>query len=204
MVSDRTHVPFSSDADEIRQDLLHLILEDEASYPWESSTPASAEFFNTLEQEWVAHQTPEELASMQTHEHSFFAQLEQQWASPTIDTSVHSVQADLVQHFGDRVPSSLLSGIAQQAQALFATQQPMADQLVQCVQNLFSGVSADDLFVLARPYAYSMRGKQSDDLEVALRSVRYAAWTELSGVEQARLSLAIARYTLSKLSTSDA
>ncbi|MEL6319187.1 MAG: hypothetical protein AAFQ57_00855 [Cyanobacteria bacterium J06626_14] len=204
MVSDRTRLSSSSDANGVQQDLLHLVLEDEASYPWEATTPASVEFFDRLESEWITEQTSEELGSIRAHESSFFAELEQQWTVAAETSSADSVNANLAQHFGDRVPQAMLAGIAQQAQAIFSTQQPMAEQLVQCVQNLLSGLSTDDLLVLARPYAYAMRGNESDALEAALRSVRCAAWTELSGVEQARLSLAIARYTLSKLSDDDA
>jgi hypothetical protein len=202
MASDRIHLSSSSAASNIHQDLLQLVLEDQASYPWEANA-SSLEFLNELDQQWVADQTTEELEAIHACGQSFFAQLDQQWASVSSTSLTASIKVNLVEHFGDRVPQSLLASIAEQAQAMFATQQPMADQLVNCVKNLLSGLSTDDLFVLARPYAYAMRGNESDTLEAALRSVRCAAWTELSGVEQARLSLAIARYTLSKLSTQD-
>ncbi|MEM7770723.1 MAG: hypothetical protein AAGA75_10115 [Cyanobacteria bacterium P01_E01_bin.6] len=198
MVSDRINVSSSTHDGDVNQDLLNLVLGDDASYPWEPTTQSAAHFFADLEQSWVADQTSEELASIDTQGQAFFAQLDQQW-NPAPDATADSVQINLVKHFGDRVPQALLSGIAQQAQALLATQQPIADQLVQCVQDLLSGWTTDDLLVLARPYAYAMRSSESDTLEAALRSVRCAAWTELSGIEQARLSLAIARYTISKL-----
>lgn len=200
MVSDRTNISSSHHPADLEQELLQLVLGDHASYPWEPDSQTSQAFFSTLEQQWLSDESSDEVAAINSQGQVFFDQLAQSWmATPSMAT--HPIQAKLVEHFGDRVPQSLLDGIVQQAQTLLKTQEPLADQLVQCVQTLLSGWATDDLLVLARPYAYAMRGNDSDALEAALRSVRYAAWTELSGVEQARLSLAIARYTLSQLPT---
>ncbi len=206
MASDRTNVPSSSYPGDLGQEFLHLLLEDDASYPWEPEASAAAAFFSGVEDEWVNGQTQDEIDAINAQGNVFFSQLDQAWATSLAATSLvanNSLQAQLLQHFGDRVPQAFIDGIVQQASTLFKTQQPLADQLVQCVQNLLSGWATDDLMVLARPYAYAMRGTNTDTLEAALRSVRYAAWTELSGVEQARLSLAIARYTISQLSSQD-
>ena len=202
MVSDRTNIPSSHHPTDLEQELLQLLLGDNASYPWEPDSQTSQAFFSKLEQQWLNDESSEELEAINSQGKVFFEHLDQSWMS-TPHTATNPIQLKLVEYFGDRVPQSLLEGIAQQAQTLLKTQEPLADQLVQCVQNLLSGWAADDLLVLARPYAYAMRGTDSDALEAALRSVRYAAWTELSGVEQARLSLAIARYTLSQLPTKD-
>lgn len=196
MASDQADIHTTiNDTEALRQELLFLLLNDESPYPWISESPDAEAFFNRMEAEWVKTASPEEIESVEEAGQKFFATLEQTW------DRAQPLQARLTQEFGDRIPSNLVKTIVQQAQELAASSQPMADQLVACVQSILADWNADDLRVLARPYAYAMRGKQADSLEVALRSVRYAAWTELSGVEQARLSLAIARYTLSQLSS---
>lgn len=202
MASDRTPISSSAYPGDLKHDLLHAILSDTTPYPWEPDTEAADAFFARLDDVWLEDQSPEELEQIHAQGTTFFAQLDQLWGAEAT-SAMESIKVELVQHFGDRMPTPFLDSIVRQAQALITTQQPLADQLVQCVQGLLSSWATDDLMVLARPYAYAMRGNDSDSLEAALRSVRYAAWTELSGVEQARLSLAIARYTLSQLSPQD-
>jgi hypothetical protein len=67
------------------------------------------------------------------------------------------------------------------------------------VQDCLPSWGEEDLQVLARPFAYAMRGSETEMLEVALRSVRCAEWADLSSIEQARLSLALARYALDQM-----
>ncbi len=195
MASDHADIPTTlNDSDALKQELLAVLLSDEAPYPWTNDSPNTEAFFDRLEAEWTAAASPEELAMLEASGEQFFETLDQAWDPP------QPLQAKLEEKFGDRIPSNFVQAIVQQAQTLAASSQPMANQLVECVQSILGDWDSEDLFVLARPYAYAMRGKESDSLEVALRSVRYAAWTELSGVEQARLSLAIARYTISQIS----
>lgn len=202
MASDRTPTSSSAYPGDLKEDLLHAILSDTTPYPWEPEIESADAFFARLDDVWLEGQTAEELQHVTTQSAAFFASLAHQWNTPA-SRGMESLKAQLQQYFGDRIPATFLDGIVQQAQALVVTQHPLADQLVQCVQGLLSSWGTEDLMVLARPYAYAMRGSEADSLEAALRSVRYAAWTELSGVEQARLSLAIARYTLAQLSSED-
>jgi hypothetical protein len=69
---------------------------------------------------------------------------------------------------------------------------------VQCVQDALPNLAEDDLYVLARPLAYAMRGNDAP-IESTLERVRSIEWDALSDVEQARLSLAIARFALAEL-----
>jgi hypothetical protein len=80
----------------------------------------------------------------------------------------------------------------------------LVDQLVESVQTVLTDWETDDLQVMARPLAFSMRGGQEEVLEVLLQSVRQTDWEALSELEQARLSLAIARYALGELAQSEA
>jgi hypothetical protein len=91
----------------------------------------------------------------------------------------------------------LLGAIATQAHQVLSTSQSLADQLVQCVQNILPDLAEEDLYVLARPLAYTMRNGESHcAVDSTLEKIRTVAWEELSEVEQARLSLAVARCAL--------
>lgn len=186
-------------------ELLQLVLQGDAdsqdpAYPW---NPATADqYFEALEQEVAqAGWSDEDL----TEQGQIFANyLNQVWAEfepmPVVQSSVaETVSANLFQQFAARVPQQLLNTIVERAQQVALTQLSLADKMVQCVQDCLPSLGTEDLQVLARPFAYSMRGADSEMLEVALRSVRCEAWTELSGVEQARLSLAIARYAIAQM-----
>lgn len=165
------------------------------TYPWNPADPESEEFFEQAEQavgfeEWqgaeIAAQAP-----------AFFAQVDRLWATTALQ---NSLQGTLAQKFSLRIPEVLLTAIAQQAQALVASSLSLADQLVQCVDELLPSLDVEDLQVLARPLAYAMRG-DGDTLgcDTVLNSVRAAAWEDLTDIEQARVSLAIARYALAEL-----
>ena len=52
---------------------------------------------------------------------------------------------------------------------------------------------------MARPMAFAMRGSSADEfVEATIQSVRQDDWDALSPIEQARLSLAAARYAISQ------
>ena len=77
----------------------------------------------------------------------------------------------------------------------------LSDQLVHCVSEVLPGWDLEDLEVMARPLAYSMRGDKNDELENILATIEPVDWYNLSEVEQARLSLAIALYAISLVSS---
>jgi len=204
MANDHIRPHFSSLHVQAERELLQLILQSEASYPWNPADPGAEAYFAELEQEVAASWSTAELAAQGQ---ALSTQLDQLWATvlpaATIqETAAQSLSADLFGQFAAQVPKSLLDRIVDRANQIIATNLSLADQLVQCVQELLPEWGEDDLQVLARPFAYAMRGAETEMLEAALRSVRCAAWTELSGVEQARLSLAIARYAIAQLPNS--
>jgi hypothetical protein len=107
----------------------------------------------------------------------------------------------LQQKFGDRLPTALLVHIGAKAQQLIRSGQAeslsMVAQMVNCVQAVLTQVAEADLQVIARPMAVAMRGNSSDEfVEATIQSVRQADWHDLSPIEQARLSLAAARYAI--------
>lgn len=158
------------------------------SYPWNPANPASEAFFNTLEQEFALEMSEQDVAQ---RSQAFFHQVDQLFSATTLQTSLA--------HKFATVPQDLLNAIARHAQQVAQTSVALADQLVQCVQAVLPEWAEDDLQVLARPLAYAMRGDDNNVVDSALNNIRPVAWEELSETEQARLSLAIARYALGKI-----
>ena len=67
---------------------------------------------------------------------------------------------------------------------------------MQCVDDVLPGWNADDLAVLARPLAYSLRDGRGEILELNLRAIPATDWDSLSTLEQARLTLTVASVAL--------
>ncbi|HCF26280.1 MAG TPA: hypothetical protein DEV81_03430, partial [Cyanobacteria bacterium UBA11049] len=57
----------------------------------------------------------------------------------------------------------------------------------------------DDLLILARPFAVAMRSPDTATVESQLSHVSCQNWANVSEIEQARASLAIARYALAQV-----
>lgn len=151
------------------------------AYPWNPADPKSESFFNTLEQQFSIDSLSDDEISDRAD--AFFAHLDSLFAAPTLESS-------LAQKFAT-VPQSILDVIARQAQKLANSSTALADQLVLCVQEALPQWAEEDLQVLARPLAYSMRGEES--------TVKTTDWAKLSETEQAKLTLAIARYALNEV-----
>lgn len=203
MTLNPNHASMFPRQDQAELELLQLLLiesEDAASYPW---NPAEAEsYFESLEQEatqvgWTHEEFVEQGQILSNYLNQAWAEFDVATAAPV--PVVQSISTRILQQFPVQVPQYILDSIIQQAQQVISTNLSVADQMVQCVQNCLPNWGEEDLQVLARPFAYAMRGADTEMLEAALRSVRCAAWTELSGVEQARLSLAIARYAIAQM-----
>jgi hypothetical protein len=185
-------------------ELLQIIFEMESleteeaiSYPYNPSDPETESYFETLEQEVLAAGWSMDDLSAQGQILS--DRIEQLWSDfpmPLENASVDELSATLFQRFAPRVPQQLLQTIAQRARQVVAQNLSLADQLVLCVQDCLPNWGEDDLQVFARPLAFQMRSPETEVLESTLQSMRSATWAELSEIEQARLSLVIARYAI--------
>jgi hypothetical protein len=185
-------------------ELLHIIFEMESlemeesiSYPYNPSDPETESYFETLEREVLA--TGWSMEDLTEQGQILSDRVEQLWSAfPTAveDSSVDELSSTLFQRFAVRVPQQLLQTIAQRAQQVVSQNLSLADQLVLCVQDCLPNWGEDDLQVFARPLAFQMRSPETEVLESTLQSIRSANWTELSEIEQARLSLVIARYAI--------
>lgn len=185
-------------------DLLHVLLDEnqrgvfdtnhDAIYPWNPAAPEAEAFFAELENEcetvgWTT-------AAFASAAEALSQTMDTLWATVAASAPSIPLPEAALQEF--QIPQSLLNTIIQRAQQVIESNLSLADQLVQCVRDVLPSLADEDLQVLARPYAFAMRGSATETLEVALRTMRCAAWTELSGIEQARLSLAIARYAIAQ------
>jgi hypothetical protein len=183
-----------------------LETEEAISYPYNPSDPETDSYFETLEKEVLAAGWSMDDLSEQGRILS--DRVDQLWSTfPTsaveASTAVDVLSSTLFQRFAPRVPQQLLESIAQKAQQVTSQNLSLADQLVMCVQDCLPNWGTDDLQVFARPLAFAMRSPETEVLESALQSIRSATWTELSEIEQARLSLVIARYAIVHAPDSD-
>jgi hypothetical protein len=171
-------------------------------YPWNPSEPETEAFFADSDAPSIFEGWQE--AEIASRSQSFFNKLNQVWAPATL-------QSLLVERFSARMPQALLVAIAEQAQAALANTQKalntslsvadqLSEQLIQCVQGITPALATEDLYVLARPLAYQMRnGGLQDAIDTTLSQVPQTEWEQLSEMQRARLSLAIARFALSEL-----
>lgn len=183
-----------------------LLAPDGATYPWNPTDPESEAYFVEQEQKFMLEDWSE--AEIAARTQTFFSQIEQIWsdiapeAETKTATDINDLQASLQQRFAAYVPSALIQAIAQKASQVLSTQKSMAEQLMQCVQELLPNWAEDDLLVLARPFAYSMRSTDAAVIESMLSNLGCQDWTALAEIEQARASLAIAQYALTQLQNS--
>lgn len=175
-------------------ELLHSVLDDDGAYPWNHHDPASAKYVDGLEVAFTSEELSEDIFDSKWQQVSEMAG--QIWAENTSDSLV----SVLSRQFGARLSTERLTRLVAGVRAASESGLSLIDQLVESAQSVLVGWEAEDLQVMARPLAMAMRGGQAEILDLTLRSVRQVAWEELSEIEQARLSLAIARYALDELS----
>ncbi|MGI0494359.1 hypothetical protein ACN4EG_21455 [Alkalinema pantanalense CENA528] len=145
-------------------------------YPW--NPDQATDFFAEIETNSLLNGLEDQ--EITDRAENFFKTLDHLWET--------SIQAKLTRKFAT-VPKAILAAIAQQAEALVNSSSDLAGQLVQCVQTSLPVWSEEDLYVFARPVAYAMRGEEP----------KYELpqdWQALSEIEQAKLTLAIAKYAL--------
>ena len=177
-------------------ELLHAILNQDGIYPWNPYAPEVDAYLNQLETDWDAIGMSSTDAAESWRAAS--SQMTRVWSEFT-PNSASSLTHVLESQFDQRMPQDLIQRLAQTAEKVAASQASLLDQLVLCVQSVVAAWDVSDLQVMARPLAFAMRDGQGEILDVTLRSVRTADWSELSELEQVRLSLAIARVAIDQL-----
>ena len=167
-----------------QQEMLQSILTTQTPYPW---TPAEAS-------DYFAEATAagDELAlsdeEAQLGWQAFSTQLNAFWGETSIQTA-------LAQRFARRLSADMIDQITAKAAQVINSGRPLAEQLIACVRDTLTGWDDADLQVMARPLAHAMRG-QEEILDATINSVRDIEWESLSSMEQARISLAAARWAI--------
>lgn len=137
------------------------------------------------------------------------AQLEQVWGagSPLQQKFAGRLPAAMIAHISEKAQQLVLSGQSSHPSGRQSSQnngQSVLEQMVVCVQDVMTHMAEADLRVFGRPLAMAMRGSSSDEfIEVTIQSIRMVEWEALSPIEQAKLSLAAARYALSQADQQD-
>ena len=168
-----------------QQEMLQAILTPQQPYPW---APAEAtDYFHqaTAAGDELALSDEEARSGWQT----LSAQLDTLWGGSS------SIQEALAQRFARRLSQDVIEQITAKATQVVNTGRPLAEQLITCVRDTLTGWDEADLQVMARPLAHAMRG-QEEILDATINSVRDIEWADLSPMEQARISLAAARWAV--------
>jgi len=177
---------------QVEWDLLHCLFPEDQLYPWNPYTVEAEAYF--LEQDaedgFGMLFTEAELADRSER---FMGQINQVWSSTRLQTS-------LLERFSTQIPDELLNRLVrvatQMREQVSLQGLSLADQLVHCVQELLPQWSEEDLQVLARPFAYAMRGGEMDGGQSNPAIIPTTIWSELSEIEQARTCFGVARYAL--------
>jgi hypothetical protein len=178
------------DSEEVQAQLIDCLLASStANYPWNPAEPATFDYYLETDSHFNLDNWSE--AEIAQKSRSFFAQIQSCWVNSPTPVLELSPLAALIEKFGARVPQQWLAQIADKVSSLATNQLEPIDRLIQSVQDLLPNWAAEDLLVIARPYAYAMRGdtgvNEIDNI------VRPLAWTELSELERAKLTIAIAQ-----------
>ncbi|MBW3584734.1 MAG: hypothetical protein KY448_02535 [Cyanobacteria bacterium 0813] len=183
---------FRDSQTQAQMELLATIVQTDVAYPWNPAQLESESYLTALEQEFALSDSFSDSDIAQKSQ-VLFAQLEQVWLTTALQKSLREKFA--------RIPQDFLARIAQSVQNATVKYQSLADQMVECVLDILPQWAEEDLQVLARPLAYAMRDVDSEGAELVMATRR--PWAELSEIEQARVSLAAARYAISELAISE-
>lgn len=188
-------------------ELLQAILEPEdGTYPWNPAEEQSDDYFSQLEQQFQMEDVLNEELTVRSQ--GFYNQLDTLWSGifnsryykyNTKPAFVSNLQKTLSATFAHSIPQDWLSSIAQKASEIFDSHQAIGEQLVQCVQAVLPNWDSDDLFVMARPVAYAMRSGETQNEKSVLDMFGNREWTNLSEIEKAKVSMAIAYYAINQL-----
>ncbi|MEG4203437.1 hypothetical protein QUA20_05855 [Microcoleus sp. Pol7_A1] len=183
---------FRDSQTQAQMELLATIVQADVAYPWNPAQLESESYLSAAEQEFALSDSFSD-SDIALKSQVLFSQLEQVWLTTALQKSLREKFT--------RVPQAFLASIAQSVQNATVKYQSLADQMVECVLDILPQWGEEDLQVLARPLAYAMRDVDSEGVELVVATKR--PWAQLSEIEQARVSLAVARYAISELAVSD-
>lgn len=169
---------------------------DRISYPWNPAAPEAEAFFAESTEASIFDGI--DATEISRRSAALFAQFDSVWTTTTLEQT-------LVQRFAAYMPRHALHAIAQKAQTVVASAEQavaqasttVVEQLILCVRDVVPGLADDDFCVLARPLAGAMRTANTDSLlEEQITQYSQREWENLSELQRAKLSLAIARVAI--------
>lgn len=183
---------------QIDLELLEALLETEdTTYPWDPTADESEEYFLQLEEHFAMQDVLEEELSSRSR--AFYNNLDNLWSHYKDTTSLNlvaQVQEKLQAMFAQKVPQDFLKSIAQKAVEIFDTQQTLGEQMIDCVQSLLPDWNESELLILARRFEVVKSSTEKAPINTVDNE-----WTELSEIEKAKVSLAVASYALSQVNS---
>ena len=184
-----------------------LLEPEDAAYPWNLADESTDAYFHNLELQFGLPDFSD--AELITSSENFYQNLDIIWDQVAAIEN-HNISKNTVNYLQEVlhnafsvIPEVILTAIAQKAAEVSILEQSASDKLIECVQALLPSWEVDDLLVLARPFAYAMRSSKPQTLTSVIRDFEGRDWANLSEIEQAKITLAIADYALQHLSKSD-
>ena len=184
-----------------------LLEPEDAAYPWNLADESTDAYFHNLELQFGLPDFSD--AELITSSENFYQNLDIIWDQVAVIEN-HNISKNTVNYLQEVlhnafsvIPEVILTAIAQKAAEVSILEQSASDKLIECVQALLPSWEVDDLLVLARPFAYAMRSNKPQTLTSVIRDFEGRDWANLSEIEQAKITLAIADYALQYLSKSD-
>jgi hypothetical protein len=165
-----------------------LLADSTVKYPWNPAEPDTANYYLESDRHFSLEDWSD--AEIGQRSQSFLAKIQSCWENAPTPELELSPLAALINKFGTRVPQQWLSQIAANVTSLAASNLEPIEHLVQSVQDLLPNWGTDDLLVIARPYAYAMRGYPDLD------KLEDLDWVELSQIERAKLTILIAQFAI--------
>jgi hypothetical protein len=204
----------------IHLELLEALLEPEdATYPWNPIASESQEYFHEAQTVGAIDELLD--SELSARSQSFYNRLDSLWSNNYNHTTNVGIVASLKENLqaalaavsrgpsiasstslkgiGERIPHEWIERIAQKATDIFNPKQSLSEQFMLCAQELLPSLGTDDLSVLGRPFVYAMRNNEPHSLESVLNKVGEHEWKNLSEIEQAKVSMAVAYYALQQL-----
>ena len=171
------------------KELVDDLLLHDSIYPWDMKASETEEYINNLENQFSDNWINKEL---ENKAQSFFSRLNQCWDINS-NCNIYNV---LSEQFGSTIPHNLLENISVEINKVITLNINPMERLIQCVKPLLSQWSEVDLQVFARPLVYAMRGDFEPEKDMVNSLMENKQWHDLSEVEKAKITLAIAQYTL--------
>jgi hypothetical protein len=171
------------------QELVDDLLLQDSIYPWDLKELETEAYINQIENQFSPSWTNNEI---ETKAEKFFVRFNQCWEENSFCPTYNL----LSEQFGKIIPHSLLQSLSSEVERVIGLNLNPLDRLIASVKSSLGAWVEVDLQVFARPLVYGMRGEKlpCEDLIEGLMSRK--SWDQLSEIEKAKVTLAIAQYGL--------